>query len=236
MFASLSQKIGFVFVNQFLHFKALIHYFQPDKIGFRLLIGFKTNLQGSQIQRESFGIVSRCALLSEKNGFVFVNQFWHFKSLSHYFQLYKIRFRLLTGWKTILQETQIQRERFGRVSTFASLSQKNRFVFTEQFSHFKALSRYFQPDKFRFRLLTFNHFIRNSNIGRRFLKSFSSCVAFPESLALFPTLQDFIQVFDRLQNYFIGNSLIGRRFWKSFNVLFAFPEKWFSICQPILAF
>ena len=154
MFASISQKNGFVFVNQIWHFKALNHYFQPYKIRFRLLTGFKTILQETQIQGEGFGRVSTFASLSQKNGFVFVNQIWHFKALNHYFQPYKIRFRLLTGFKTNLQETQIQREGFGRVSTFASLSQKNSFVFVNQIWHFKALNYYFQPYKIRFRLLT----------------------------------------------------------------------------------
>ena len=153
-FVSLSQKNGFVLVNEFSHFKALSHYFQPYKIRFRLLTGFKTILYETQIKGEGFGRVSTFASLSQKNGFVFVNQIWHFKALNYYFQPYKIRFRLLTGFKTILQETQIQGERFGRVSTFASLSQKNGFVLVNQFSHFKALSHYFQHYKVGFSLLT----------------------------------------------------------------------------------
>ena len=31
MFASVSQKIGFIYLNQFSHFKALSHYFEPYK-------------------------------------------------------------------------------------------------------------------------------------------------------------------------------------------------------------
>ena len=50
------------------------------------------------------------ALLSQKNGFAFVNQIWHFKALSQYSVANKIRFRLLTAFKTNLQETQIQGE------------------------------------------------------------------------------------------------------------------------------
>ena len=41
MFASLSQRIGFVFLNQFLQFKALSHYSQPYKMRFKLLTGSK---------------------------------------------------------------------------------------------------------------------------------------------------------------------------------------------------
>ena len=118
-----------------------------------LLTGFKTILQKILIYGEGFGRVSTFALVSQENGFVFVNQFLHFKALSHYFQPYKIRFRLLTGFKTILQETQIQGEDFGRVSTFAGLSQKNGFVVVNQFLHVKTLSYYFQLHKIEFRLL-----------------------------------------------------------------------------------
>ena len=102
MFASNSLKNGFVVINQFLHFKALRHYFEPYEIRFRLLSGFKNILSETQIQGEGFGNVSTFASLYQNNGFVFVNQFSHFKALSHYFQRYKIPFRLLTGFKTIL--------------------------------------------------------------------------------------------------------------------------------------
>ena len=47
------------------------------------------------------------ALLSQKNGFVFVNQIWHFKASNQHSLAQKIRFRLLTDFKTNLQETQI---------------------------------------------------------------------------------------------------------------------------------
>ena len=154
MFVSLSQKNGFLFANQFLHLKALSHYFQPCKIRFRLLAGFKTCLQETQKQGETFRSVSMFFSLSQKNGFVFVNQILLFRSLSHYFQPDKIPFRLLTGFKTILQEAQIQGEGFGRVSTFASFSQKNGFVLVDPFLLLKSLRRYFQPCKIRFRLLT----------------------------------------------------------------------------------
>ena len=154
MFSSLSQKNGFVFVNQIWHFKALNQYFQLYKMQFRLLPGFKRNLWETRIQQESFGRDSMFAWVSQKNGFVLVNQIWHFKALNHYFQPYQIRFRLLPGFKTNLQETKIQREQFGRVSMFSSLSQKNGFVFVNQIWHFQALHHYFQPYKIRLRLLT----------------------------------------------------------------------------------
>ena len=110
MFASISQENGFLFVNQIWHFKMFNPYFQPYKIRFRLLPGLKTNLQKTRIQREGFGRVSTFAQLSQKNGFVFVNQIWHFKVLNHYFQAHQSQFGLMTDFKTNLQETQIQGE------------------------------------------------------------------------------------------------------------------------------
>ena len=134
------------------------------------------------MQGEGFEIISTFTSRSQKNGFVLVNQFSHFKALSIYFQPYKIRFRLLTDFKTILQETQIQGEGFGRVSTFASLSQKNGFVFVNQFSHFKALSHYFQLYKIGLRLLTgFKTILQKPQIyGEFFFKNFYVWLAFPE--------------------------------------------------------
>ena len=53
------------------------------------------------------------ALFSKKNGFVFVNQIWHFKALNQYSVVDKVWFRLLAesqkktkkkiGWKLILK-------------------------------------------------------------------------------------------------------------------------------------
>ena len=125
----LFQKNGFVFVNQICHFKALNHYFQARKIRFRLLTDFKINLQETHRQGEGFERVSTFASLFRRNGFVFVNQNWHFRTLKNYSQAHKIRFGLLTDFKRNLQETQIQGEGFGRVLTFDSLSQKDGFVF-----------------------------------------------------------------------------------------------------------
>ena len=124
---------------------------------------------------QEFQRFSRCP---RKMVFVFLKQFSDFKAWIHYFQPYKIRFRLLTGFKTTLWETQIQGKDFGRVSTFASLFHKNGFVFVNQFLQFKALSHYFQPQKIRLRLQ--NDFIGNSNRGRRFWKSLNVCLAFPQ--------------------------------------------------------
>ena len=129
-FALLSQKNGFVFVDQLLHFWALpwpftLYYgrlwceeklfgkFQSlpcftrkmvlyyicqfpalnqcsmaQKIHFRFSRDFKRNLWKTPKYEESFGEVSRFALLSQKNGFVFVDQLLHFWALPWPFTLY----------------------------------------------------------------------------------------------------------------------------------------------------
>ena len=140
MFASFLRKNDFVFLNQIWHFKALNQYLVAQNIRFRLLTDFKTNLQETETQREKFWRVSMFALLSRENGFVFVNQTCHFKALNQYSVAQKIRFRLLIDFETNLQESQLQRKSFQRLSRFAWLSQKNGFVFVNQIWLFKALN------------------------------------------------------------------------------------------------
>ena len=137
-FASLSHKNGFVFVNQIWRFKALKYYFRAHNIRFRLLTDFKTSLQETLIQREGFGRISTFTSLFQKNGFVFVKQIQNFKALNHLFQAHKIRFTFFIDFKVNFQETQIYGKSFRRVSTFASLSQKNCFVFMNQIWNFKS--------------------------------------------------------------------------------------------------
>ena len=136
-----------------LAFKALNQYSVAKKIRFRLFADFKKNSQETQIQGESFWRASTFASRSKKNGFIFVNKVWHFKALNQYSVAHKIRFRLLKDFEINLQETQIQEESFQKVSMFASLSQKNGFVFAKQSWHFKALTQYSVAKKIRFSLL-----------------------------------------------------------------------------------
>ena len=133
---SFSQKNGFVFADQIWHYKALNQYFMAQKIRFRLLVDFKTNLQEAPIYEESFREVSRFASLFQKNDFVFVHQIWHYKALNQYSMAHKIRFKLFIDFKANLQEAPIYGESFREVSRFASLFQKNGFVFVEQILHF----------------------------------------------------------------------------------------------------
>ena len=125
-----------------------------QKIRFRLSTDFKPNLQETPILGESFSKVSRRVSLFHKNSFVFMNQIWHYKALNQYSIAQNIRFRLLTDFKTNLQKTTIHEESFWKVSRFASLFQKNGFVFVNQIWHHKALNQYSMVRRIRFRFLT----------------------------------------------------------------------------------
>ena len=95
-----------------------------------------------------------------------------------------------------------------------------------------------------------NKFIENSNMERKYLKSFNASLAFPERwfcfhqvnfglLRLLPTFsrsEDSIYAFYRLQNKSVGKSNERRKFSGSFNVCLAFPEKWFCIRRANFAF
>ena len=67
-----------------LALKTLNQYSITLEIPFRSLTEFKTNLQETPIQKESFWKVSRFALFSQRNGFTFVDQIWHYKALNQY--------------------------------------------------------------------------------------------------------------------------------------------------------
>ena len=82
--------------------------------------------------------VSRSAWLSQKKGFIFGDQIWHYEDLNQYSMAQKIQFTLLTDFKINLQKTAIYGESFWEVLKFALLSQKNGFDFVEQVLHFKA--------------------------------------------------------------------------------------------------
>ena len=110
----------------------LKQYSMDQKIRFIVFLYFKKNLLETAIYRESFREVLTFVSFSEKNGFVFVDQIWHSKGLNQYSMTQKIRFTIFTDFKTNLQKTLIYPESFLEDSTFASLSQKNGFVFIEQ--------------------------------------------------------------------------------------------------------
>ena len=73
-----------------------------QKIGFRLLTNFKTNLQETPKDGGTFWRVSMLASFSHKNGFVFIEQIWHNKALNQYSIAQKTGFMLLTDFKTNL--------------------------------------------------------------------------------------------------------------------------------------
>ena len=62
----------------------------------------KTNLQETPTWRESISKVSKSASLSQKKGFAFVDQIWHYKDLNQYPMAQKIRFTLFIDFKTNL--------------------------------------------------------------------------------------------------------------------------------------
>ena len=86
-------------MHQIWHFKALNQYSIAHKIQFRLLKDFKTNYSKLKYKEK---LSEEFPSFSQKNGFVFVNQFWHFKALNQYSVAQKIQFRLLKDFKTNL--------------------------------------------------------------------------------------------------------------------------------------
>ena len=181
-FVSLSQKNVFVFVERIQHYKALNQYPITRKIRFKLLTDFKTNLQETPRQRASFWRVSRLDSISQKNGFVFADQYQHCKALNQFSITEKIQFRLLTDFKTNLQEALMKPESFCRYPRFVSLSQKNGFVFVNQIWHYKALNQSSMAQKIWFGLLTE---LKTSlqeipTKGESFLEIIKVCLAFPK--------------------------------------------------------
>ena len=59
-------------------FPALNQFSMAQKIPLRFSRDFKTNLWKTAIYEESFWEISRSALLSQENGFAFVDQLLHF--------------------------------------------------------------------------------------------------------------------------------------------------------------
>ena len=106
-FVSLFQKNGLVFVDQIWHSKSLNQYSVTQKIRFRRLGDFKTNLSETSIWGKTFWRVPRFVSLYQKNGFVFVKQIWSSQVLNQNCMVEKIRFRVLTDFKTNSEETPI---------------------------------------------------------------------------------------------------------------------------------
>ena len=106
-FVSLSQKNGFEFVEQILHFKAFQQHSISKKFRFRLLADSRTSLQETLTWRESLRKVSKPISLSRKHGFVCVDQIWNYNNLKQYSMTQKIQFTLSTDFKINLQKTLI---------------------------------------------------------------------------------------------------------------------------------
>ena len=70
-------KNGVVFGEQIWHYKAFLQIFNQIRI--RLLPDFKTTLQETKIQGETFSKVPRFAPFFQKNGFAFAEQILYFE-------------------------------------------------------------------------------------------------------------------------------------------------------------
>ena len=104
--ASLSQQNDFVFVDQILHSKALDQYTITEKIWFRVLEDFKTNLLKTQISGESFWRVSSFASFFQKTDFVLFDQNWHSKALTNSPWLRRFDLVFWQTWKQIYRKFQ----------------------------------------------------------------------------------------------------------------------------------
>ena len=181
-FPSIFQKIGFVFIGQICHYKALNQYSVAQMIPFRLLVDFKTNLQENSIYCESFRRVLRFASLSKKNTFVFVNQIQHNEGLNQFSMTQRIQFRLLTDFKANSQEWPKKRGSFCGASRLALPSQKKCFELVFQIWHFKALDQYsiYSEEQIQGFDRLEKRFIENFNTWQSLLRSSKVCLAFPE--------------------------------------------------------
>ena len=82
-FREVYQKNSFVFVQQILHFKAFYQHSVTQKFRFRLLTDFRRSLQEIPTWRENLHKVSKPASLSQKNGFLFVQQVFILKPFTN---------------------------------------------------------------------------------------------------------------------------------------------------------
>ena len=94
-FHSFFRKNTVVFLNQIWYLKTLNQDSIDHEMLFRTLTHFKTSLQETQIYGKCFWKVSTFSSVSQKNGFVYVNQIWHLKVLKQYAIAYKPWFRIL---------------------------------------------------------------------------------------------------------------------------------------------
>ena len=143
--ASLPQQNDLVFVNQILHSKALDQYSITEKIWFRVLEDFKTNLLKTQISGESFWRVSSFASFFQKTDFVLFDQNLPSKALTNTPWLRRFDLDFWQTWKQIYRKFQNRENVFASLSQkngFASLSQKSGYVFIEKILYFQALHHY----------------------------------------------------------------------------------------------
>ena len=143
-----------------------------QKICFRLFGRLQNKFIGNSNIRGKFLKCFMVCSISQKNGFVFVNQIWHYKALNQYFMAQKVGFWLLMNFRTNLQKTSIQQESFWRVEPIFHDSDDS----TQTFHRLQ------------------NKFLGNSNIRANFLESFNVLSRFSRKMVLCsPTKFDIIK-------------------------------------------
>ena len=144
-------------------------------------------------------------------------------------------FRLLTDFK-IYRNNPNMRKSFCRVSRFASLSQKNGFVFIDYTCHYKPLEPIFNQSEgltYAFDKLQ-TEIIGNSNAKGKFLESSEVFLAFSKkwfcirgkNLELMSNhSENSIYYFDRLQKKFIATTNLETKLLENLKICHAFPLK-----------
>ena len=149
--ASLSQKRGFVFVEQILHYLALQQHSITQKIRFTLFIDFKTNLQETPTYGEIFCEVSTFVSLSQKNGFVFIDQFGIIKTGTNIPWLRRFDFCFLQSSKLIFRKLQCMEKVFGKFGSLLCFPRKMFFYSLSKFYIFEPLTNIHLLRKFDLR-------------------------------------------------------------------------------------
>ena len=131
-FASFSQKIGFVFINQMWHFKALNQDSVAHKIRFRLLADLKTNYWKLKYREKVFRKFQCLPRFSRKRLFYSSTKFDILKPWTSIPWLIKCDLDFWQNSKQIYRNFKFRVKVFGEFQRFALLSQKNGFVLVTQ--------------------------------------------------------------------------------------------------------
>ena len=103
-----------------------------QKIQFRFLADFSTSLYETPVCREIFWKVLRIVLLSQKDGFVFVEQIQHIEAKFQYSIIQNVRITLLVDLQTNLWKLQHEEKLFSKFQSLPHCLKKT----VEDISHF----------------------------------------------------------------------------------------------------